>query len=59
VLGLSCITNAAGEEATHQDVLRAARGAAAQLRTLLRGILPRLAEDRAHDQDDKEDLSGL
>jgi purine-nucleoside phosphorylase len=54
VLGLSCITNAAGQEATHQDVLRAARGAAAQLRTLLAGILPRLSRSEAADDHDDD-----
>jgi purine-nucleoside phosphorylase len=51
VLAISCITNVAGVEATHEDVLAAARGATLDLRAVLAGILPvaagRVAPDPA------------
>ena len=43
VLGISCITNVAGREATHEDVLSAARGATLKLRAILSGVIPRIA----------------
>jgi purine-nucleoside phosphorylase len=42
VLGISCITNVAGTEDTHEDVLAAARAAAAALRALLSRVIPRI-----------------
>jgi purine-nucleoside phosphorylase len=44
VLGLSCITNAAGVESSHEDVLATARQGAEGLQAILRGVLPRLAQ---------------
>ena len=40
VLGISCITDVAGTELTHQEVLAAAKGAAPDLRAILRRVLP-------------------
>jgi purine-nucleoside phosphorylase len=40
VLGISCITDVAGTELTHPEVLAAARGAAPDLRAILRRVLP-------------------
>jgi len=40
VLGISCITDVAGTELTHQEVLAAAKGAAPDLRAILRRALP-------------------
>jgi purine-nucleoside phosphorylase len=40
VLGISCITDVAGTELTHQEVLAAATGAGPDLRAILRGALP-------------------
>jgi len=42
VLGISCVTNMAGSEATHEEVLARAGQAAEDLRTLLAGVLPKL-----------------
>lgn len=42
VLGISCITNVAGTEATHEDVLAAARDASFDLRAILKGLVPQL-----------------
>jgi purine-nucleoside phosphorylase len=42
VLGISCITNVAGTEDTHEEVLAAARAAAAALRALLSRVIPRI-----------------
>lgn len=44
VLGLFSVTNHAGEHATHDDVLAMADRAAATTRSLLREVLPRLAD---------------
>jgi purine-nucleoside phosphorylase len=44
VLGVSCITNAAGAESSHQEVLATARRGAEALQAILSGVLPRLAE---------------
>jgi purine-nucleoside phosphorylase len=45
VLGLSCITNAAGAESSHHDVLTTARSGAVGLQAILRRVLPRLGEE--------------
>jgi purine-nucleoside phosphorylase len=42
VLGISCITNVAGTEATHEDVLAAARDASLDLRAILKGLVPQV-----------------
>ncbi len=42
VLGISCITNVAGTEGTHESVLGAAKEAALSLRVLMSRIVPRL-----------------
>jgi purine-nucleoside phosphorylase len=42
VVGISCITNVAGTPGTHEDVLEAGNEAAASLRRLLTGLIPRL-----------------
>jgi purine-nucleoside phosphorylase len=44
VLAISCITNTAGSEDTHEQVLEAAREATQRLRALMARIIPRLAE---------------
>jgi purine-nucleoside phosphorylase len=44
VLGISCITNAAGTEASHEEVLATARSAARDLRTILANVLPAWVE---------------
>lgn len=41
VLGVSCITNMAGFESSHEDVLATARRGAEALRVVLRGVVPR------------------
>jgi purine-nucleoside phosphorylase len=46
VLAVSCITNVAGTEASHEDVLAAARDASLDLRAILRGVVPRLGNGR-------------
>jgi purine-nucleoside phosphorylase len=43
VLGISCITNMAGTDDTHEQVLAAAREATLRLRALVGRIVPRLA----------------
>jgi purine-nucleoside phosphorylase len=40
VLGISCITDVAGTELTHEEVLAAATGAGPDLRAILRRVLP-------------------
>jgi purine-nucleoside phosphorylase len=40
VLGISCITDVAGTELTHEEVLAAATGAGPDLRTILRRAIP-------------------
>lgn len=40
VLGISCITDVAGTELTHEEVLAAATGAGPDLRTILRRVIP-------------------
>ncbi len=40
VLGISCITDVAGTESTHEEVLAAATGAGPDLRAILRGTIP-------------------
>ena len=42
VLGISCITNIAGTEGGHEEVLEAARRGAGDLRSILRGVVPRI-----------------
>jgi purine-nucleoside phosphorylase len=44
VLGVSCITNAAGAESSHEEVLATARTGAESLQAVLGGVLPRLGE---------------
>jgi purine-nucleoside phosphorylase len=44
VLGISCITDVAGTELTHDEVLSAAQAAAPDLRAILGGVLPKLGE---------------
>lgn len=44
VLGISCITNVAGADDGHEEVLAAAKRAAGDLRTILFGVIPRLAK---------------
>jgi purine-nucleoside phosphorylase len=44
VLGISCITDVAGTELTHEEVVEAATGAAPDLRAILAGAIPRIAE---------------
>jgi len=43
VLGISCITDVAGTELTHEEVLAAATGAAPDLRAILRRAIPAAA----------------
>ena len=43
VLGISCITNTAGSEDTHEQVLAAAKEATLRLRALVGWLVPRLA----------------
>jgi purine-nucleoside phosphorylase len=43
VLAVSCITNLAGAEATHEDVIRTAREAAGDLKAILMGVLAELS----------------
>jgi purine-nucleoside phosphorylase len=47
-LGISCVTNAAagvtGEKLNHEEVLEAGRAVRTQLVSLLKAIIPRLAE---------------
>jgi purine-nucleoside phosphorylase len=47
VMGISCITNVAGTDASHEEVLQAGKGAAKDLRALLAGVLPELAVEWA------------
>jgi len=42
ILGISCITDVAGTELTHEEVVAAATTAAPDLRAILKGVLPRL-----------------
>jgi purine nucleoside phosphorylase len=42
VLGISCVTNMAGAEDTHEDVLAAAKEATQRLRTLMGRVVPQL-----------------
>jgi purine-nucleoside phosphorylase len=42
VLAISCITNQAGVESSHEEVLATARGAAADLRSILMGVVDHL-----------------
>jgi purine-nucleoside phosphorylase len=42
VLGISCVTNMAGAEDTHEDVLAAAKEATQRLRALMGRVVPRL-----------------
>ena len=52
VLAVSCITNVAGAEATHEDVIRTAREAAGDLKAILMGVLAELsAPDDSSDAD--------
>ena len=52
VLGISCITDVAGTELTHQEVLEAAAAAAPDLRAILEGVLRRMAKpDPERDQE--------
>ena len=44
VLGVSCVTNVAGTSHGHRDVLRAAQGAARDLRDILKAVLEALPE---------------
>ena len=53
-LAVSCITNVAGEPATHEDVLRAASAASTDLATLFAGILAGLPQD-LRDPPDRQD----
>jgi purine-nucleoside phosphorylase len=46
VLGVSCVTNVAGTSHGHRDVLRAAQGAARDLRDILKAVLEVLPERR-------------
>ena len=46
VLGISCITDVAGTELTHEEVLAAASKAAPDLRTILAGVIPRLGQSQ-------------
>jgi purine-nucleoside phosphorylase len=45
VLAVSCITNVAGTEASHEDVLAAAKEASLDLRAILRGVVEDLMTD--------------
>jgi purine-nucleoside phosphorylase len=47
VLGISCVTNIAGREATHEDVLATAKAAAADVQKILEIVLPKLGAVRA------------
>ena len=47
VLAISCITNASGEEATHEEVLARARGAGGDLRAMLKGVVRSLLDGPA------------
>jgi purine-nucleoside phosphorylase len=51
VLGISCVTNAAGQEVTHQEVLETGRRASAALRAILMDVLGA----RAGGDDDEAD----
>lgn len=44
VLGISCVTNVAGSDATHEDVLASARAAASDLRRILARALPEITQ---------------
>lgn len=46
VLGISCITDVAGTELSHEEVLAAASKAAPDLRTILAGVIPRLGQSQ-------------
>jgi purine-nucleoside phosphorylase len=45
-LGISCITDVAGTEVSHEDVVAVAEGAAPELRSILAGALPRIATEQ-------------
>ena len=49
VLGISCITDVAGTELTHEEVLAAATGASAKLARLLAGIRGSLPDEDGHE----------
>jgi purine-nucleoside phosphorylase len=53
VLGISCITNVAAKEPTHEEVLEAARSAAGDLRAMLEDVLPALAGGLGAGQDER------
>ena len=42
VLAISCVTNAAGHEGTHEEVLATAKAAADDLRRILSIVLPKI-----------------
>jgi purine-nucleoside phosphorylase len=44
VFGVSCITNVAGQESSHEEVLATARSGALGLQAILRRVLPKLGE---------------
>jgi purine-nucleoside phosphorylase len=52
VLGISCVTNAAGQEVTHQEVLETGRQASAALRAILMDVLGARAS-RGDDEADR------
>jgi purine-nucleoside phosphorylase len=47
VLGVSCVTNVAGTEASHEEVLATAKAASQDLRTILSNVLPAQARATA------------
>jgi purine-nucleoside phosphorylase len=53
VLAISCITNVAAEEPTHQEVLDVAKSAAGDLQAILQGVLPALATASLAGQDER------
>jgi purine-nucleoside phosphorylase len=49
VLAISCVTNAAGKQATHEEVLATAKAAGADVRRILSLVLPKIGGIRADD----------
>jgi purine-nucleoside phosphorylase len=51
-LGISCITDVAGTELTHEDVVAVAGAAAPSLRAILAGAIPRIAQTKGTERSD-------
>jgi purine-nucleoside phosphorylase len=58
VLGMACITNLAGGDAAHEEVLRTAAAAAPALRTILAGVLGELAPGSPSGHDEPDTSTG-